>query len=281
MRACRQSLAGPQQQLHHLPCQLAAHFWHRPRLLLCRQEDATTRQRQEALYGSTAVHATFGDVELAQITLRGADMLRGQCRDAAAHKQHVHVRAPAEAGSRASNDAAALARRCCPSLPTSSLPPCVPAHACCVSAAAEAIKAGLDFEQALVDPDMVELVTSPQVCAAVRIVFCCMRATTFAADACACVRACVCMQGARRSVDACNPPLLRLRCMQILIQLKRFNQTAQQAVAARARSRPPIGGSRAKTRPGASGSPLEQDLGSILGTPDSDTAAIDTSVGGA
>lgn len=35
------------------------------------QEGVTTRQKQEALYGSTAVHATFGDVELAQITLRG------------------------------------------------------------------------------------------------------------------------------------------------------------------------------------------------------------------
>jgi hypothetical protein len=35
------------------------------------QEDIATRQRQAALYGSTAVHAAFGDVELAQITLRG------------------------------------------------------------------------------------------------------------------------------------------------------------------------------------------------------------------
>jgi hypothetical protein len=71
-------------------------------------------------------------------------------------------------------------------------------------------------------------------------------------------------------------------CTQILIQLKRFNQSAQAAVAARARVPLPGAGSssssRAKTRPGAA--PLEQDLGSILGTPDSDTAAIDTSVGG-
>eukprot|EP00775_Hariotina_reticulata_P013781 gene13781-13902_t len=127
------------------------------------QEDVATRQRQAALYGSTAVHAAFGDVELAQITLR------------------------------------------------------------------EAIKQGLDFEQALADPDMVDLVTSPQ----------------------------------------------------ILIQLKRFNQQAQQAVAARSRSRMPITGSvgrGAKTKRSSS-SPLDQDLGSILGTPDSDTAAIDTSVG--
>lgn len=36
------------------------------------QDDVSTRQRQEALYGQTAVHATFGDIELAQITLRGA-----------------------------------------------------------------------------------------------------------------------------------------------------------------------------------------------------------------
>jgi hypothetical protein len=40
---------------------------------LCLQDDLTTRQKQEALYGQTAVHATFGDVELAQITLRGRD----------------------------------------------------------------------------------------------------------------------------------------------------------------------------------------------------------------
>lgn len=43
-------------------------------MLLCAwrlQDGATTRQLQEAFYGSTAVHATFGDVELAQITLRG------------------------------------------------------------------------------------------------------------------------------------------------------------------------------------------------------------------
>jgi hypothetical protein len=40
-------------------------------LLLPLQDGVTTRQKQEALYGSTAVHATFGDVELAQITLRG------------------------------------------------------------------------------------------------------------------------------------------------------------------------------------------------------------------
>ncbi|KAF6255517.1 hypothetical protein COO60DRAFT_1702769 [Scenedesmus sp. NREL 46B-D3] len=128
-----------------------------------KQEGVTTRQKQEALYGSTAVHATFGDVELAQITLR------------------------------------------------------------------EGIKIGLDFEQAVNDPEMVEMVTSTQ----------------------------------------------------ILIQLKRFNQQAQAAVAARARMPPPGAGSssssRAKTRPGAV--PVEQDLASILGTPDSDTAAIDTSVG--
>jgi hypothetical protein len=35
-------------------------------------DGATARQRQAALFGATAVHATFGDVELAQITLRGA-----------------------------------------------------------------------------------------------------------------------------------------------------------------------------------------------------------------
>ena len=39
-------------------------------------------------------------------------------------------------------------------------------------------------------------------------------------------------------------------------------------------------GSRARTKPAAGGSPLDQDLGSILGTPDSDTAGVDTSIGG-
>lgn len=128
------------------------------------QDGVTTRQKQEALYGSTAVHATFGDVELAQITLR------------------------------------------------------------------EGIKTGLDFEQAVNDPEMVEMVTSTQ----------------------------------------------------ILIQLKRFNQQAQAAVAARARVPLPGSGSsggssRARTKPSAA--PLDQDLGSILGTPDSETAGVDTSVG--
>eukprot|EP00878_Enallax_costatus_P001700 GHUV01001855.1.p1 GENE.GHUV01001855.1~~GHUV01001855.1.p1 ORF type:complete len:240 (+),score=39.92 GHUV01001855.1:175-894(+) len=129
------------------------------------QGDATTRQKQEALYGSTAVHATFGDVELAQITLR------------------------------------------------------------------EAIKQGLDFEQALADPDLPELVTSTQ----------------------------------------------------ILIQLKRFNQQAQTAMAARSKAKSAsvsssVGSSRAKTKRGSS-SPLDQDLGDILGSSTSDKAEVDTSVG--
>lgn len=128
------------------------------------QAEATTRQKQEALYGSTAVHATFGDVELAQITLR------------------------------------------------------------------EAIKQGLDFEQALSDPDLPEFVTSPQ----------------------------------------------------ILIQLKRFNQQAQTAMAARSKARAApfaSSNSRAKTRPAAGSSPLSQDLGDILGSSTSDKAEVDTSVG--
>ena len=32
---------------------------------------STSKQRQAALYGITAVHAAFGDVELAQMSLRG------------------------------------------------------------------------------------------------------------------------------------------------------------------------------------------------------------------
>jgi hypothetical protein len=75
--------------------------------------------------------------------------------------------------------------------------------------------------------------------------------------------------------------------VQILIQLKRFNQSAQAALSARARTRATpaiaVGAGTARgsrTRPNG-GSPLQQDLSSILGTPDSDKAAIDTSVGGA
>lgn len=51
------------------------------------------RQRQASLYGQTAVHASFGDVELAQMTLRGGCRgnlpdtggtgdARGECRGA-------------------------------------------------------------------------------------------------------------------------------------------------------------------------------------------------------
>ncbi|GFH23075.1 uncharacterized protein HaLaN_20629, partial [Haematococcus lacustris] len=35
------------------------------------QAELSAKDRQAALYGSLAVHASFGDVELAQITLRG------------------------------------------------------------------------------------------------------------------------------------------------------------------------------------------------------------------
>lgn len=36
------------------------------------QQAPSQEQRQAALFNSTAVHASFGDIELAQITLRGA-----------------------------------------------------------------------------------------------------------------------------------------------------------------------------------------------------------------
>lgn len=38
----------------------------------CLLQDPTLKQKQVAMYGATAVHASFGDVELAQMTLRGA-----------------------------------------------------------------------------------------------------------------------------------------------------------------------------------------------------------------
>lgn len=71
---------------------------------------------------------------------------------------------------------------------------------------------------------------------------------------------------------------------QILIQLKRFNQTMQRGLSTRARAKGvpgSAGASRGAKTKSAAASPLDQDLGSILGTPESDTAAIDTSVGGA
>lgn len=43
--------------------------------LHCCLQEATTRQKQAALYSATAIHAYFGDVELAQITLRGGALL--------------------------------------------------------------------------------------------------------------------------------------------------------------------------------------------------------------
>ena len=38
-------------------------------------QSPTQQERQAALFNSTAVHASFGDVELAQITLRGVSTL--------------------------------------------------------------------------------------------------------------------------------------------------------------------------------------------------------------
>lgn len=65
----------------------------RPGLLLPLQ-DPTPEQKLRALYGVTAVHAAFGDIELAKMTLRGECLLcsvavalacgrcatRGQCQ---------------------------------------------------------------------------------------------------------------------------------------------------------------------------------------------------------
>lgn len=105
----------------------------------------------------------------------------------------------------------------------------------------EGIRQGLDFEQALADPDLPDLVTSPQ----------------------------------------------------MLIQLRRFNQTAQQALAGRgaalsaaaqrqqrAAAAAPRGGGLGKME--AALGPravLQQDpLGKVIGTPTSDSAGVDTSV---
>ncbi len=45
-----------------------------------RTQEPTIEQKRAALFGVTAVHASFGDVELAQMTLRGA---RGRVRQQA------------------------------------------------------------------------------------------------------------------------------------------------------------------------------------------------------
>ena len=82
-------------------------------------------QRQAAFFNSTAVHASFGDIELAQITLRGAVRL---CPDSVyAPKRHYTLLT-------------------IPSLRRT-----------------DGIGAGLDFDAALKDPAMVKFQGSPQV----------------------------------------------------------------------------------------------------------------------
>ena len=45
-------------------------------IVLLSVQSPTQQERQAALFNSTAVHASFGDVELAQITLRGLSNLK-------------------------------------------------------------------------------------------------------------------------------------------------------------------------------------------------------------
>ena len=42
-------------------------------------QSPTQQERQAALFNSTAVHASFGDIELAQITLRGPLLITACC----------------------------------------------------------------------------------------------------------------------------------------------------------------------------------------------------------
>jgi len=187
------------------------------------QDGVTTRQKQTALYGSTAVHASFGDIELAQITLRGGRALGGgsalfrglHCKPAALVQLHCAPHKPLQSHTHTHQN------------PNSSNPPAIPPDR-----TAEGIRNGLDFEQCLSDPDLPGLVTSPQ----------------------------------------------------MLIQLRRFNTTAQQALSSRAAAagKQQQRGRISGTGGGGGGmAPLKQDLGRILGTPTSDTAEIDTSVMGA
>lgn len=150
----------------------------------------------------------------------------------------------------------------------------------------EGLKFGLDFEQALTDPDMVEVIASTQV-------YACWGTLQQRPRWLPQVPAgglCPSKHSASADHHAIGDPLSApaLSHTQILIQLKRFNQSAQQALAQRRSSRiPSLGGTasssgssgRARTKP-AGGSPLDADLGSILGTPNSETAGVDTSIGG-
>ena len=55
-------------------------------------QDPDLRQRQVALYNATCVHASFGDAELAQVTLRGASPVffaDGVCRCSDAVRAHL------------------------------------------------------------------------------------------------------------------------------------------------------------------------------------------------
>jgi hypothetical protein len=100
----------------------------------------------------------------------------------------------------------------------------------------EGIRNGLDFEQAIADPDLPDIVTSTQ----------------------------------------------------MMIQLRRFNGTAQQALSNRAAAAAgkQKAGAGAGARIGGTGtggggkSGMSQDLGRVIGTPTSDTAEVDTSVMG-
>ena len=86
-------------------------------------QDPTIEDRQAALFNSTCVHASFGDVEFAQVTLRGDcfPML--------------------------------VLARCVAKL----------AYTLAVSFCADAINCGLDFETAMKSGDYVKLNSSPQV----------------------------------------------------------------------------------------------------------------------
>ncbi len=47
--------------------------------MLRAMQSPTEQERQAALFNSTAVHASFGDIELAQITLRGPLLVTACC----------------------------------------------------------------------------------------------------------------------------------------------------------------------------------------------------------
>lgn len=60
------------------------------RYLAMQGSDLSAQQRDAARFGQIAVHASFGDVELAQMTLRGKQSINSSHKDFHLQKPHLH-----------------------------------------------------------------------------------------------------------------------------------------------------------------------------------------------